>query len=454
MLTSDQLILQLVKGSDIVFKHEIVQLVPPRPIKFTPSEKTVMRQEIQKLTDNGVIEVVSHCPGEYISNVFLREKKDGHFRMILNLKKLNKAVEYKHFKMDTLKTAITLMKRNCWFGSIDLKDAYFSVPIAFEYRKYLRFEFDGRLYQFTCFPNGLCEAPRKFTKLLKVVFSFLRKQGHVNLAYLDDSLMQGDEYADCQNNINDTAVLLDKCGFTVHPDKSVLIPTQVIVFLGFVLNSLNMTVRLTPQKAEKLKNLCVEMLSRETVTIRDLAALIGQMVASEPGVPYAPRFYKQLEIEKDLALKKSRGNFDALMTISPVGKADIQWWIDTVVCSYKSVETPDPQILVRSDSSDYAWGGVCQQTSTGGLWSQEEARLHINYKELKAAYLTLQTFCKARKQTHIRLEMDNVTAVAYIQNMGGQKAALNDLTREIIDWAREREIFGLVQCICQAVKIL
>ena len=58
--------------------------------------------------------------------------------MILNLKRLNKHITYHHFKMDTLQTALLLVTPNCFFASIDLKDAYYSCSIAPEHRKFLR----------------------------------------------------------------------------------------------------------------------------------------------------------------------------------------------------------------------------------------------------------------------------------------------------------------------------
>ena len=64
-------------------------------------------------------------------------------------------------------TVTKLVEKDCFMASIDLKDAYYSVPIAREDRKYLRFKWQGSLYQFTCLPNGLSCASRKFTKLLK-----------------------------------------------------------------------------------------------------------------------------------------------------------------------------------------------------------------------------------------------------------------------------------------------
>lgn len=68
--------------------------------------------------------------------------------MILNLKQLNEFVSYYHFKMDTIQTALKLMRPGCFMASVDLKDAYYSVPIALEDRKYLKFEWQGSYFQY------------------------------------------------------------------------------------------------------------------------------------------------------------------------------------------------------------------------------------------------------------------------------------------------------------------
>ena len=96
-----------------------------------------------------------------ISVVFVRVKKDGGHRMILNLKNLNKYANKLYFKMDTLNTIIKLVEKDCFMASTDLKDAYYSVPIATSHRKCLRFFWREQLYQFTCLPNGLSCGPRK-----------------------------------------------------------------------------------------------------------------------------------------------------------------------------------------------------------------------------------------------------------------------------------------------------
>lgn len=58
--------------------------------------------------------------------------------------------------------------------SIDLKDAYYSIPIALEHQKYLKFIWRDQLYAFTCLPMGLSSSPWIFTKVMKSVFAYLR----------------------------------------------------------------------------------------------------------------------------------------------------------------------------------------------------------------------------------------------------------------------------------------
>lgn len=79
------------------------------------------------------------CKDQYVSTIFPREKKEGTHKFILNLKQFNEVVNHIHFKMDTLKSAIHLMEQDCWFPSTDFKDAFYSIPMAHEDRKYLRF---------------------------------------------------------------------------------------------------------------------------------------------------------------------------------------------------------------------------------------------------------------------------------------------------------------------------
>ena len=112
----------------------------------------------------------------FFSTLFLVPKKDGKMRPVINLKALNVFVKSQHFKMEGIHLIRDLMVQGDWLTRIDLKDAYFAVPIHDTHQKYLRFIWQQQTYQFTCLPFGLSSAPRIFTKLLKLVVAYLRSR--------------------------------------------------------------------------------------------------------------------------------------------------------------------------------------------------------------------------------------------------------------------------------------
>ena len=94
----------------------------------------------------GVIEEVEHSDVQYLSPIFTVPKKDGEYRMVLNLKDLNLDIQYYHFKMETFETALKLIKLNSYMASIDIRHAYYSVPIAVEHKQFLCFKWKGTFF--------------------------------------------------------------------------------------------------------------------------------------------------------------------------------------------------------------------------------------------------------------------------------------------------------------------
>ena len=107
--------------------------------------------------------------------------------------------------------------------------------------------------------------------------------------------MQGLSYEECVGNVIDTSISFDNLGFTHHPQKSSFIPNQVITHLGFILNSKEMTVRLTPEEASNVASFCKSLLEAQSCTVREIARAVGLMVSSFPGVTYGPWRYRDLE---------------------------------------------------------------------------------------------------------------------------------------------------------------
>ena len=280
-ITSDPTILEFVKGVRIEFTPGFSpEQENVRSSVFNHVQQAIVAKEIETLLNKGVIKPSCHEPGEFISPTFLRPKPDGTYRMILNLRAFNEFVQYHRFKMDTLEMAINMMTPGCFMASIDLKDAYYTVPISTDHQKYLKFIFNGSLYQYTCLPDGLSCAPRVFTKLLKLVYATLHNLGYLSLGYIDDSYLQGDTSSECLENVNCTASLFKKLGFYSHPTKSIVIPIQQLIFLGFVPNSTAITVTPSEGKIRKLVTPCRSLLNNSNTTIEEVCQVIGLIVGS------------------------------------------------------------------------------------------------------------------------------------------------------------------------------
>lgn len=440
-ITSDAEILRTVNGTTIEFDTLPINIRQPQ-IPFSSDESNVIDQEIAKLLAKDIIEVTKHTPDEVVSNIFIRPKKDGTHRLILNLKGLNQFVTYHHFKMDTLHSILKLVERNCFMASLDLKDAYYSVAVNRSDRKYLRFIWQGILYQFTCLPNGLSSCPRTFTKLLKPPLTVLHKLGHITASYIDDLFLQGKTYEQCVSNVLDTFLQFEELGFIIHPDKSAFIPSQELVLLGFIINSIDMTIILTPEKKLAIKQLCLSLISKHMPTIREVAQVIGKIISSFPGVTHGPLYYRAIERNKTEALKIRKGNFDKRMTLSEDSKIELQWWAQNVIESKNVISHGHPSCTLTTDASLTGWGAVYKGSSTGGFWSDEETSHHINYLELLALHLGLRSYCKGLHDTHIRAYLDNTTAIAVINHMGtSHSPQSNTLGKTIWEWCIARNIW-------------
>ena len=151
--------------------------IPPySPTSLLSSESADSRGTIQPQpkTSNQTAGVLSETG--FYSNIFLVPKKSGGQRLI-NLKALNQFIHPEHFKMEGIHTLRDLMRPGDWLGKMDLKDAYLVIPIDQTHRDYLRFQFVGKTYHFTCLPFGLSSAPWVFTKTLKPALALLRARG-------------------------------------------------------------------------------------------------------------------------------------------------------------------------------------------------------------------------------------------------------------------------------------
>ena len=267
----------------------------------------------------------------FVSHIFLREKKDGTFRPVFNLKSLNAHIPYEHFKMETLEMLKNLIQPGDWMIKIDLKDAYFSVPMAVETQRFLQFQWNGKTYQFRVLPFGLGPAPRIFTKILKAPIGLLRRLGFRIMIFLDDLILLHQNPQMLSRQKLTALWLLQALGFIINWVKSILDPCQVMdSYLGFIVDSLKMEFRLPEEKITQIISQCQVMLQKESTTVRELAKLIGKLTASVNAVFPAPLHYRNLQMQKRAGLNKARQSYEALVEIPAQCRSDLLWWIENL----------------------------------------------------------------------------------------------------------------------------
>ena len=91
----------------------------------------------------------------FYSRLFLVPKKNGKLRPVIDLSLLNQYIMKQPFKMETVKSVHEAILVHDWTISIDLTDVYLHVLIHPWSRKYLRFMFEGQVFQFTVLPFGI-----------------------------------------------------------------------------------------------------------------------------------------------------------------------------------------------------------------------------------------------------------------------------------------------------------
>nr|CAH7743646.1 unnamed protein product [Callosobruchus chinensis] len=281
-------------------------------------------------------------------------------------------------------------------AKIDLRDAYFLLAINSNHRKYLRFSFQQKLYQFTCLPFGLNVAPFIFTKLLKPVIRKLRGEGHIY--YL---LMFGHSVADCARTMRVTLQLFSR--------------------LVFIINR---------QKRE-----------HQFSKIKGFTSLIGKLVSVCPTTNYSWLHLKPFEIIKIEVLGRSGNNYHSSMVVPRSLLTEIDWWLHNIHCSGKEILPSSYSLEIYSDTSTTGWGAWCGEKEAKGIWNKEQQSSHINWLELCAAFHALKSFARHRSHCNILLRIDNVTAIACINKMGSTRySGLDLLTRSIWDWCESKTI--------------
>ncbi len=396
--------------------------------------------EIQTLLGKHAIEEIEPPAATqgFFSIYFIIPKKDGGFRPILDLRDLNKTLKYLPFRMLRTSDVLRAIEPQDWMVKVDLKDAYFHVPIAPHHRHFLRFHFEGKTFQFNVLPFGLSLAPRVFSKVVQAALAPLQQKGICVLPYLDDWLLCAENPTKVADNLRHLLTHIAKLGFSINQTKCQLIPGQCIQFLGVQLNSRNMTASLTKIRAQKILTMLTKIKTGRSVTYLTLLRLAGMLAAATPVVRLGMlnlRPFQRWLIGKHLSAKTQKYT---LVKVTYAAWQSLKPWRSKEFLMQGVALGPPParREIVTTDASQQGWGGVWQQMGVRGTWGKTIRFQHINYLELKAVYLTLTHFSNQLIHKHVLIRSDNVSTVFNINHQGGTRSLkLLQAAHELWVWA-------------------
>ena len=215
------------------------------------STKGVALGEVTRaLIAKGAVELAPLPSPGFYSRLFLVWKTSGSWRPVIDLSTLNLFVDVSHFRMETIQS----VRQGDWMASIDLKEAYLQVPVHPESRRFLCFVAHGQVYQFTALCFGLSTSPQVFSRVMAPVSAILHSWGIRMRRYLDDWFVQSSsrEYL-----LRDLQVVLDLCrelGIVINLEKSYLVPSQVVQYLGVVIDAQSFVASPSPGYCQQLAN--------------------------------------------------------------------------------------------------------------------------------------------------------------------------------------------------------
>ena len=372
----------------------------------------------------------------FYSCLFVVWKTLGSWRPVIDLSALNRSVDVSHFQMETIQSVLFSIRLGDWMASIDLREAYLQVPVHPESRLFLRFVSNGRVYQFKALCFGLSTAPQDFTQVIAPVSAILHSLGICMCRYLNDWLVQS-------SLLRDLRVVLGLCrelGIVVNPEKSNLVPSQVVQYLGVIINTQSFVAFPSPDRVSRLLSTAGEFQSSASPPASVWLSLLGMLSSMAHLVPGGRLRMRSLQ----LCLHQSWDRLDQSTPVawSPDCLQDLQWWLHLPRLSQGvSLRQVSPDLDFWSDASDVGWGAHLGPLVVSGLWDEEEAHLPINARELLAVRRGLLHFQSSLLGKTVAVYCDNITAVAYLRKAGGTRSPfLNSIAQGILCWSESLAI--------------
>ena len=401
-----------------------------------------LRQEVEAMLAKGALEIARDPGPGFYSRLFLVEKATGSWRPVIDLSHLNDFVQLTPFKMETVASVLLSVREGDFLASLDLKDAYFQIPIHGSSRKLLRFMSEGTVYQFKALCFGLSTAPQVFTRVFAAVSAWAHARGIRLLRYLDDWLVLSSSEKKAKESIRELLSLCRTLGIVINEKKSDLVPSQSAKYLGMTIDTGAGKVFPSLARVEKFLAVAERFCSMQSPPAQLWQVILGHLASLERLVPHGRLRMRSLQWHLKSQWSPESDPPSLPVALPEEARRDLSWWMvrDHLLVGVR-FGTPAPDLHLYSDASSSGWGAHLLDQNVSGVWSAQEKLLHINLLEMKALFLALQAFQEDVAGHHVTAMCDNSTVVAYVNKQGGTVSRpLCLLTSRLLRWMESFDV--------------
>ena len=305
-----------------------------------------------------------------------------------------------------------------WLAKTDLADAYLQCPIREQDSDLLGFTWTGadgirRAFKFKSLVLGLRSSPRNFTQLSLALCYICVQNGapSTTIQYLDDFLICGESYEECERGLRVVVDCAKKCGFQVKQKKTVG-PSRVLEFLGLIIDTVRREIRISSERLHEIRSELAEWKGRKKCKKRELLSILGKLnFCSQvvvPGHMFSCRLIQLSKVGKSLY---------TTIYLDKECRKDLLWWCVIMethngVCWFPKEFNGETAEIMFSDAADGAAAAVWGESWTIQKFEGECEWIKpkpICYKEMYAVVLGVGTFRVRLRGKQLLMNVDNMT---------------------------------------------
>lgn len=431
---SDTFRLWLINGVPIPFVSAPTAFVLPNH-KLSKKHELFIDREIKELLRSEAIERCAYRP-KCVSPIGVVPKKNAKLRLITDLRQLNEHCAKCSFQYEDIRLLSDIIVENDYMVTLDIKNGFHHILVHKDYRDYLGFKWRGLYFRWRVLPFGLSCSPYYFGKILRPVITYLREHNIRLCAYVDDFFLAAPR--DGIDQHRDTLIrTLGNFGWFINYEKSSLKPEQKKLFVGYdIVTNGEPIIRIPISRCNKLKKDIRRVIEKQTITARILARVTGQCVSMFKAI--APGKLMLRNTYKILAKRKS---WDDLVSLDSAAVQDLNWWFHALDgWNGQVIRKKIPEVQIICDASPFGFGAICGNQKAAGFWSPRVANRPQNAREMTAILTAVHTFGPRLKGKSVQIVTDNISAMAYINHMGGQSRELTEIAKDIWVIANQLDI--------------